>query len=82
VKIVVIGGGGRTGRSTVGRLVAQGHEVVSASRATGVDTINGEGLAGAITGASGGELTPGDDARIGALDFDTRSVPLRSGGHA
>src|SRR3954466_2782755 len=51
MKIVVIGGSGRVGSNVVGRLVAQGHDAVAASPATGVDTITGEGLADVMAGA-------------------------------
>jgi len=51
MKIVVIGGSGRVGSNVVRRLVAQGHEAVPASPATGVDTISGEGLADVMVGA-------------------------------
>ena len=51
MKIVVIGGTGRIGRNVVDRLLTQGHDAVPASPDTGVDTITGEGLAAAITGA-------------------------------
>jgi uncharacterized protein YbjT (DUF2867 family) len=51
MKIVVIGGSGRVGQNVVRRLVAQGHEAVPASPATGVDTITGEGLAEVMVGA-------------------------------
>jgi uncharacterized protein YbjT (DUF2867 family) len=51
MKIVVIGGSGRVGSNVVGRLVAQGHDAVAASPATGVDTITGEGLGDVMVGA-------------------------------
>src|SRR6187455_2781694 len=51
MKIVVIGGNGRIGSNVVRRLVAQGHDPVPASPATGVDTITGEGLADVMVGA-------------------------------
>lgn len=51
MKIVVIGGAGLIGTKLVKRLREQGHEVVAASRASGVDAITGQGLAGAMAGA-------------------------------
>src|SRR5258707_1248242 len=51
MKIVVIGGTGLIGSKVVNILRQRGHEVVSASPSTGVNTLTGEGLAEALTGA-------------------------------
>lgn len=51
MKIVVIGGTGLIGTKLVAKLRLQGHAVVPASPASGVDTITGEGLAEALAGA-------------------------------
>jgi uncharacterized protein YbjT (DUF2867 family) len=51
VKIVVIGGTGLIGSKLVANLAAHGHDAVPASPGTGVDTLTGEGLTGAFTGA-------------------------------
>ena len=51
MKIVVIGGTGLIGSKTVTILRQGGHEVVAASPKSGVNTITGEGLQGAIAGA-------------------------------
>ena len=51
MKIVVIGGTGLIGSKTVNILRHAGHEVVAASPSTGVNTLTGEGLAGALAGA-------------------------------
>src|SRR5919109_4895080 len=51
MKIVVIGGSGLIGSKVVTLLRAGGHEVVAASPSTGVNTLTGEGLAEALTGA-------------------------------
>ena len=51
MKIVVIGGTGLIGSKVVAKLAAQGHDAVPASPGTGVDTLTGEGLAGALAGA-------------------------------
>src|ERR1700675_3245327 len=51
MKIVVIGGTGLIGSKTVAILRQGGHEVVAASPNTGVNTITGEGLKEAVTGA-------------------------------
>src|SRR5689334_5867335 len=51
MKIVVIGGTGLIGSKTVAILRQGGHEVVAASPNSGVNTITGEGLKGAVAGA-------------------------------
>src|SRR6185437_8480230 len=51
MKIVVIGGTGLIGSKTVAILRQGGHEVVAASPKSGVNSITGEGLKEAISGA-------------------------------
>src|SRR6202040_3118280 len=51
MKIVVIGGTGLIGSKTVAILRQGGHEVVAASPNSGVNTITGEGVKEAVTGA-------------------------------
>jgi len=51
MKIVIIGGSGLIGTKLASTLSQRGHEVVAASLASGVNTITGEGLAEALTGA-------------------------------
>lgn len=51
LKIVIIGGSGLIGTKLAIRLRQLGHEVNAASPSSGVNTITGEGLAKALTGA-------------------------------
>lgn len=51
MKIVVIGGTGLIGSKVVSKLNALGHQAVAAAPNTGVNTLTGEGLAEALTGA-------------------------------
>src|SRR5215471_4504105 len=51
MKIVVIGGTGLIGSKLVAVLRQRGQEVLAASPDSGVDTLTGEGLAGALAGA-------------------------------
>lgn len=51
MKVVIIGGTGLIGSRVANRLRRDGHEVVAASPASGVNTITGEGLAEALAGA-------------------------------
>ncbi|MGH8025726.1 MAG: SDR family oxidoreductase [Pseudoxanthomonas sp.] len=52
MKILVIGATGLIGSKVVQRLTAQGHEIVAASPATGVDILTGEGLEAAMSGVA------------------------------
>jgi len=51
MKIVVIGGSGLIGKKLIPLLQDRGHEAVSASPSSGVNTLTGEGLAEALKGA-------------------------------
>ena len=51
MKIVVLGGHGLIGSKVAAKLSAQGHDVIAASRRSGVDSLTGEGLATAVAGA-------------------------------
>ena len=51
MKITVIGASGLIGTKVVELLTAQGHDVVAASRQSGVDVLTGDGLAEALSGA-------------------------------
>ena len=52
MKIVVIGGTGLIGSKLVPKLREHGHEAIAASPNSGVNTVTGEGLKGALKGAS------------------------------
>ena len=52
MKIVVVGAGGLIAARLVAELERHGHQAVAASPETGVDTVTGEGLAGALAGVS------------------------------
>jgi len=51
MKVVVIGGSGLIGKKMIPLLRQRGHEAVSASPSSGVNTLTGEGLAEALAGA-------------------------------
>ena len=51
MKIVVIGGTGLIGSKLVKKLSEHGHQAVAAAPDTGVNTLTGEGLAGALKDA-------------------------------
>src|SRR5262245_22664653 len=52
MKIVVAGGSGLIGSKVVEILRRDGHEVVAASRRSGIDAVTGDGLAEALKGTS------------------------------
>jgi len=52
MRIVVIGGTGFIGSRLVAKLIAHGHEVLAASPSSGVNSVTGEGLTDALSGAS------------------------------
>lgn len=51
MKIVIIGGTGLIGTKLAGMLREKGHDVLQASTRTGIDTITGDGLSRALSGA-------------------------------
>jgi uncharacterized protein YbjT (DUF2867 family) len=51
MKITVIGASGLIGTTVVKALTAEGHDVVAASRGSGVDVLTGDGLAEALSGS-------------------------------
>jgi nucleoside-diphosphate-sugar epimerase len=55
VKIVVIGGSGLIGSKLVTKLRQNEHEVGAASPSSGMNTLTGEGLSGALEGAQVGD---------------------------
>lgn len=58
MKIIVIGAAGLIGTKTVERLRKNGHDVVPASRSSGVNTLTGEGLAAALKGLTWFSMCP------------------------
>lgn len=52
MKVVVIGGSGLIGTKLIARLTAHGHEAISASPKSGVNTLTGEGLKEVLAGAN------------------------------
>ncbi|NUL47252.1 FAD-dependent oxidoreductase [Cellulosimicrobium funkei] len=65
MKVVVLGATGTIGTLITTRLREFGHEVVAASRSSGVDAVTGDGLAAAFAGA---------DAVVDALNRETLSA--------
>jgi uncharacterized protein YbjT (DUF2867 family) len=52
MKVVIIGGTGLIGRKLATKLRSGGHHVVAASPSAGVNSLTGEGLKKALTGAN------------------------------
>ena len=52
MKVVIIGGTGLIGRKLAAKLKAGGHEVVAAAPSTGVNSLTGDGLEAALSGAN------------------------------
>ncbi len=71
MRIVVIGGSGLIGSRLADRLRQEGHGVIDASRSTGVDTLTGDGLPGAMEGAETAVdvSNPPASAGLAAPDF-------------
>ncbi|VXB98718.1 Ferredoxin reductase [Citricoccus sp. K5] len=65
MKVVVLGATGTIGTLITARLREFGHEVMAASRSSGVDAVTGEGLEAALAGA---------DAVVDALNRETLSA--------
>lgn len=50
MKVIVIGGSGLIGKQLVTVLQQQGHDVIAASRSTGINSVTGTGLVAAVSG--------------------------------
>src|SRR5215471_18701512 len=76
MKIVVIGGSGLIGKKLIPLL--RGHEAVSASPSSGVNTLTGEGLAEALAGADVVDVTNSpsfeDKAVLEFFEKSTRNI--------
>jgi uncharacterized protein YbjT (DUF2867 family) len=86
MKIVVIGAPGLIGSKLVRRLGDDRHDVVAASRRTGVDAVTGEGLAEALDGADvvvDASNSPSfeDDAVMSFFQTSTRNLLAAGVGH-
>lgn len=76
MKITVVGASGLIGTKVVEVLRSGGHEVVAASRSTGLDVLTGDGLADALAGADAlVDVTNSPSFEADAvMDFFTRSA--------
>ena len=78
MKITVIGASGRVGSKVVEDLRSEGHDVVAASRSSGVDVLTGAGLDEALAGADViVNVTDSPILEAGpAMEFFTTSTPI------
>src|SRR3954452_11951602 len=79
MKIVVIGGSGLIGKKLIPMLKERGHEAVSASPSSGVNTLTGEGLAETLADAQvvvdvSNSPSWADDAVMEFFDKSTRNL--------
>lgn len=76
MKITVVGASGLIGTKVVELLRSEGHDVVAASRSTGLDVLTGDGLADALAGAHTlVDVTNSPSFEADAvMDFFTRSA--------
>ena len=76
MKITVVGASGLIGTKVVDVLTGDGHEVVAASRSSGVDVLTGAGLADALAGADAlVDVTNSPSFEAGAvMEFFTTSA--------
>jgi uncharacterized protein YbjT (DUF2867 family) len=82
-KIAVVGATGRLGHHAVEVLRERGHEVVPASRSTGVDVVSGEGLGAALEGVEAivdAATGPSPDEREATEFFTTAAANLQRAG--
>ena len=81
MKILVIGGTGLIGSKTVRKLKKRGHDAIAAAPDTGVNTLTGEGLPDAITGAEvviDVSNSPSFEERAATDFFETSGRNLRA----
>jgi uncharacterized protein YbjT (DUF2867 family) len=85
MNVLVIGGSGLIGSKLIGRLREHGHEAVSASPRSGVNTITGEGLAEALDGVQvvvDVSNSPSFDDEAALAFFETSTGNLIAAGKA
>lgn len=85
MKITVVGASELIGAKVVEVLVGEGHDVVAASRSSGVDVLGGTGLADALAGADAlvdvtNSPTVDPDARYSGAALSMDSLVARDAG--